>query len=214
MKRLTHLSFVASLALLVVGSSLLSGCPAGADLEDTGDTGGTGGGVGPSCDVSVIFEESCSSSFCHSGPTASGGVDLLSPGVEARVYNQPGTYPGSAASCAPAVPELLVDPTNIDASLIVTKITGQQLCGETMPAGLLLPDDQIECIRNWVAGIIANPPAGTGTNTGTGGLPGTGGDGTGGSEQNPVGGTGGLSGTGATGVGGSGESGGSGGGTL
>jgi hypothetical protein len=132
------------------------------------------------CDAKPIFEASCGkNSTCHApDPTDPskailGNVDLVSPGVEQRLINQPTRYSGSGyegvTGCPTDHPELEIDSKNTANSLLLLTLENQQACGRKMPYA---PDPSftsadIQCIRDWVSGIVAQA-AGAG---GSGGAP-------------------------------------------
>lgn len=151
-------------------------CPEGATLDNAQDHHAARRGEG--CDARPIFEERCSGGICHGengaeGPA--GGVDLVSPGVEGRLFGMAATYRNveNMADC-PTTPELLINPNNPEASLLLTKIFNTHSCGDGMPIPNPpgLPESEQECIRKWVFSVIENGDPGGG---GLGGAPGTGG---------------------------------------
>lgn len=169
--------------LLTLGSALcvagliLSGCPSGAPLLNKDDHL-----VIENCDPLPLFEQHCQSDGCHelgdAGEQPDGGVDLLSPGVAARLVGVPATYPDvpETEGC-PDPPELLIDPNNWEASLLWTKLNNTQACGDGMPiphAVSAFDETQMACVEDWIKGLIAEPNAGTG-GSGMGGAAGSGG---------------------------------------
>ena len=64
--------------------------------------------------------------------------------------------------------EIRVDPANIEASQMLTKVIGPPSCGELMPntlpeetAEAWLPanrDASIQCLREWLLNLVANNP--------------------------------------------------------
>jgi hypothetical protein len=192
-----------ALPALILGAAgfTLSGCPGGAALENAEEHLEVG--PGEVCDAKPIFETKCGGGSCHSnkmdGSPPGGGVNLVDPGVEARLLNVPATYP-TLTGC-PEPPELLVNSADVDSSLMWTKVSNTQACGDGMPyphslSKLNGPD--MDCVYSWLQGLVAGGAPGAGGTTGTGGdSSGTGGDtgaggttGTGGDE----GGTGGAGG--------------------
>jgi hypothetical protein len=155
---------------LVLGVLLLVGCPGTLDdkqrfLVDAGAgkagvaDGATGGGddaapsdagtnhdagdTGPCGDVVArIFVPSCGGTGCH-GPTgAQQDLDLVSPGVAARVVGVSGI--GCTA--------ILADPADPDGSLIYQKLSPTPPCGSPMPlARPALSDEDVACVRAWIA---------------------------------------------------------------
>jgi hypothetical protein len=233
MKRFTPTSLITGAALMTIGALLMTGCPEGADLKDPTRFEG----MGP-CDAKPVFESACGGGICHgpaeAGEVLTGTVDLISPGVEERLLNQPAQYLNveeDPEACPTDSPELYIDTSDINRSLLLTKLTGGHACGARMPLGPFpLDDSDINCIREWTQSVIdaaamsgTGGVAATGGASATGGATATGGDaatggaaatgGTGGTAQDVTGGTGGTGGsTGGTG-GSTGGTGGSTGGT-
>jgi hypothetical protein len=135
----------------------LSGCPGRLDdpelfLDASSASTGTNAVAAPAC-LTTIFTQNCGVSGCHSaGATAAGGLDLISPGVTARLINQPATFAGvlmgPGVSCPPAK---LVDTATPSASWLELKILGTQgSCGAQMPElGSFTSTDQ-QCITDFV----------------------------------------------------------------
>lgn len=137
-------SGVAGLALLA-----LTGCPGtlhdkerfltdAAVSDDAGDDPGPCGDV-----VTRIFVPSCGGTGCHGATAPQQGLDLVSPGVAARVIGVSGTgCTGTLA--APS------DPTS---SLLYTKLAAKPSCGFQMPLSRPpLSDADAACILAWIAG--------------------------------------------------------------
>jgi hypothetical protein len=112
-----------------------------------------------SCDANYdvprdLFKPTCGqSTICHSpapdGGVFGGGLDLVSPGVGGRLIGKPST----SALCSGRT---LV--TSADAGLLFDKLLEPiPPCGTQMPQiPPLLTNDQIFCIRQWVAAQIAD----------------------------------------------------------
>jgi len=183
-----------------------------------------GGGAQLPCNLNMLMTQSCWGIGCHGSNTPAAGLDMESPGVEARLLNQPATHRdilnGSQVNCGcteammgatppytcPPSTQLLVDGNNPDNSLILKKVNGTHTCGDKMPIPPRAIDASgIACLRAWVFQIAgkdpnssAPPPMG-----GSGGMPAAGGGGAGGTGGGGAGGTAGSSGSaGAGGTGG------------
>jgi mono/diheme cytochrome c family protein len=94
-----------------------------------------------------IFLSSCSS--CHGGRNPSDGVDLSSAAAAwADLVNVVSGCRGLA----------LVVPGNPDASYLLAKLTGGNICGGRMPSGSFSPltGAQIDTIRGWIAAGARN----------------------------------------------------------
>ncbi|MEM9488574.1 MAG: nucleotide-binding protein [Myxococcota bacterium] len=111
--------------------------------------GGCGGSSEPtlSCDVPTLLTEKCGGGQCHGGPQASQPLDLVSPGVAARVANV----------TAPLCGGNLANPADPEGSLMFQKVAGTQSCGGPMPQNSgALSADEILCMRDWISGLL--PP--------------------------------------------------------
>jgi hypothetical protein len=129
-------------------------------LAVTGDGDGDGDGdpvpPAPACDApELVFKlqdtaGGCSGGSCHGG--VNGVVfqpDLVSDGVATRLIGVVATGP----SCAG---HLYIDPTNIAASLILTKLISPPACGLQMPLGQSpLDQTKIDCVRSWIESVVA-----------------------------------------------------------
>jgi hypothetical protein len=108
------------------------------------------GGSGSYCDApAVVFFEKCGgeAGFCH-GPDSSNGDFAVSAATAAGALDQASA---NGPSCG-----LLIDPGNIDESIILTKVgedTYDPDCGTRMPLGVPepLPETDVECIRSWLS---------------------------------------------------------------
>ena len=152
---------------MALSALLLTGCPGtlddkerfllgnagnGASDTDGGDAGPTaeagpevdaGPDPGPCGDVVTrIFTPSCGGTGCHGASGAQQDLDLVSPGVAARVVGVSGT--GCVAT--------LADPANPEASLIYQKLSPTPPCGAPMPlARPALSDEDVACVLAWIA---------------------------------------------------------------
>jgi hypothetical protein len=114
---------------------LTDAAPAGD--ADAGENLGACGDV-----ITRIFVASCGGTGCHGAMAPQQGLDLVSPGVAARVVGVSGTgCTGTLA--APA------DPMT---SLLYTKLSPDPSCGSPMPlARPPLSDADAACILAWIA---------------------------------------------------------------
>lgn len=142
-----------------------------------------------------LLADSCGGAGCHGGDNPSTGLDLESPGVRARLVDQP------SITCT----QPLVDPGNPDNSAIYTKLTDPPPCGSRMPFARpeMYPEDK-EILRAWIAGLNGSScSSGTGgsgaTTTSSSGTAGTGGSTSGTGASSSSGGSPTSGGTGATG---------------
>jgi hypothetical protein len=139
----------AALALLAASLPGLTGCPGtlrdkdrfltdAAPDADAGDDPGACGDV-----VTRVFAPSCGGTGCHGATAPQQGLDLVSPGVAARVVGVSGT------GCA----GLLADPADPTNSLLYTKLSPKPSCGSQMPlARPALSAADAACILAWIAG--------------------------------------------------------------
>jgi len=128
----------AGLAIAAVGVAI-TGCPGELDDESRFRSGGTTCTDAPK----DVFAGSCVSG-CHSAADApsSGDLDLETPGMGARMSGKKAK--GGAG--------LLIDPANVDKSVLLTKLKAPPPFGARMPFGSTpLTDDKIKCVRDWIA---------------------------------------------------------------
>jgi hypothetical protein len=134
MKRLA--SFMCGAVAVVV----IAGCPASLSNPEDFIDGGT-----VEKDAETILAESCGTLGCHDAtPLAQAGLDLVSPGVEARVVGVNVVAP----MCANRILVIAGDP---DASYLLDKVLpAGGICGTPMPVGSNLDADEIEVLRQWI----------------------------------------------------------------
>lgn len=101
----------------------------------------------PACVVSV-FESRCAGLECH-GPGAP-EVDLISPGVSARLVDQPSS---PSLFCA----NRTFVATDGSSSLLLDKLRDAPPCGSRMPLKGNLGAQQVECLVQWVASLQQLP---------------------------------------------------------
>lgn len=119
------------------------------DTSDA-DTGESSGGVPdePDCDLQAVFakpDNGCTNAGCH-GVQHVAGLDLASDGLGERLV-------GRGSSTAACGERLIIDPADIDASLLLTQITPEGVaggCGVIMPLGSQgVSADDYSCIEAW-----------------------------------------------------------------
>ncbi len=123
-------------------------------------------GPGGSCDIKALMalpENGCTNAGCH-GERFQGNLDLLSAGVDQRLL-------GIASQSDACGGELLVDPENVDDSLLLRLIDPVRFkaspCGVMMPFGSQagVSATTLTCFENWVKTIAkgtaptSEPPA-------------------------------------------------------
>jgi len=161
----TDRSLFALRMTLLSALSLLVGCPGElsnkADFEayaaehgeagappttnEAGTNAGIAGGLpSDACgDVPTrILVPSCGGTGCHSALAPQQELDLVSPGVAARLVGTPGKQ------CL----QLLVDPQNPEQSLMYQKLLPKPACGAQMPlARPALSSADVACVLAWIA---------------------------------------------------------------
>jgi hypothetical protein len=151
-------------AALLGALGLLAGCPGqlenkaefDAYAEAHGDAGAEGtnvagtspGTAGTSSNgacgdvVTRIFAPSCGGTGCHSAVAPQQDLDLVSPGVAARVVGVP------AKACL----QTLADPAHPEQSLMYQKLAIKPPCGAQMPlARPALSSADVACVLSWIA---------------------------------------------------------------
>jgi len=122
--------------LSAAGASNASSSDAGAEADSNPDLGACGDVV------ARIFVPSCGGTGCHDAKGAQQDLDLVSPGVAARVVGV------SGIGCT----SILADPANPEASLIYQKLSPTPPCGSPMPlARPPLSDEDVSCVLTWIA---------------------------------------------------------------
>lgn len=126
------------------------------------------------CDLPFVIGF-CGGTTCHyqdaqdlgSGlPLVNRETQQIMDDVESRLMNLPATYNNvlSPAAC-PSVPELVVDPVDVEQSLILKKLMGTHTCGDEMPKFPAIEwgstnnpgtqrDEFVACIRAWVTLLV------------------------------------------------------------
>lgn len=143
-------------ASVFVAVGALAGCPGELD-----ETKFTDGGTTAACTDAPkdVFAVSCVSG-CHSkaASASSGDLDLESPDIASRLVGQK----------AKGGPGLLIDPADIDKSVMLTKLKSPPPFGARMPFGSdALTDAKIKCVRDWLAAQVKTTgDAGTSTDSG------------------------------------------------
>lgn len=129
-------------------------------VDDDGEPPGDGDGdvvPQPSCDApETVFKADgsvggCNGPICHSAMTVY-PPDLVSEGVAARLLDVAST----TTICAG---QKYIDSSNIESSLILSKLSAAPSCGIQMPfAQPPIPADKLECIRSWITSFGTPAP--------------------------------------------------------
>lgn len=154
-------------ATVMIAGLWAIGCAGELPPGVTGQGGTTGGGAGttgtggtngaPPCDaVGKLFANTskCSSpSGCHANAVQ--GIDLMSPGLVARLVGK--MPPSTSPSCASSGMPYLVPNSNPPMGLLLTKLMNPAPCGSPMPfvdiGGALTSEDRA-CIDDWALAAI------------------------------------------------------------
>lgn len=95
------------------------------------------------CDVPAIFASSCNGNGCHGALSNRGSLDLVSPGVDQRLF-----HVESTADCGE---RKLIVPGHPEQSLLYNKITeAVPLCGDQMPLNRKLSRSEVACIYDYI----------------------------------------------------------------
>jgi hypothetical protein len=114
---------------------------AGTSSNNAGSAGSAGSGACGDV-VTRIFVPSCGGTGCHGAVAPQQGLDLVSPGVTARVVGV------AAKQCL----QLLADPQNPEESLMYQKLFVKPDCGAQMPlARPALSSSDTACVLAWIA---------------------------------------------------------------
>ncbi len=107
------------------------------------------GALSGECDVPATFAQSCVSG-CHDAAQLLGGLDLQSPGVEARVYGK---------RTIGRADYLLVDPEIPEESALFLKLSSLPPYGSSMPQGRApLSTSARACVLAWVEALVLRGP--------------------------------------------------------
>jgi len=82
----------------------------------------------------------CGAAGCHSAMSPANGLDLVSPGVAMRIATTNSTF----CQNKPMV------------SFLAEKLTENPSCGSPMPLGMMLPNNELKCVRDYLASIAAD----------------------------------------------------------
>jgi hypothetical protein len=152
---------------------VVSGCGGGA-LQPTGAGGttGTGASSGPAgtsgaagtsgtiCDAPALVFQSAdtlrgcgSDAGCHGATNHESGLDLVSPGVIARLLDK-APDPVTSVSCMGIKTPYLISNSNPAKGLLIDKLISTPSCGSPQPFPLGgLPADQMNCLMQWATAV-------------------------------------------------------------
>jgi hypothetical protein len=149
---------VLALSLLLGGACSQDASPiesvpvAGAPVDSGGmsaGTGGAGGGAAQPLTFNELYTQafwSCKRSICHGGAVA--GLDMSTPAAaHAGLVNQPAQANGICAFTGMT----RVVPFQPDQSLLIGKLQPTAPCGQQMPIGGLLSEENRAAVRAWIA---------------------------------------------------------------
>jgi hypothetical protein len=142
------------------GEQINSGA-GGKHTSPTGATSGSGGMV-ELCDapcLRALLDQPTGCKLCHSPAFAASGLDLVSPGLAARLKDVPAKHadlsPGMSASACP-MGDKLIDSADPQNSWLLKKIRGQQgQCGNAEPPIGVLQASEIACFEMYVTCVAS-----------------------------------------------------------
>ncbi len=145
-----------------IALSILCGCSSESSTPASQSGSCTGANV-----PTTVFAQKCAGSGCHSPGTGSDApandLDLVSPGVEARVNGV------AAVGCGG---QTLVVGGDAASSFLYHKVAdAKPACGSRMPVGATLSAAEQTCVRDWIASLPPKTSSGTDAGTDTGGGP-------------------------------------------
>jgi hypothetical protein len=165
---------------LGLGLALALGGCAGGGSTDVASSKDSGTPVVPAherldCDLPTVIEY-CGGSACHydnAAPDLASGLTLwersagrMPEDVHTRLVGVPASYRNVVdPERCPTEPELLIDPSDVERSLLLKKLAGTQTCGAEMPkfpypewGTVANPGSQreafMQCIHEWVALLV------------------------------------------------------------
>ncbi len=155
-------AMLGSLGLPAVVVVAVAGCVSGQVKPPLPEVDGGGSSEAPaaiSCPASTaemqatLLAVRCAGAGCHGKDSPALGLDLVSPGLEARLLGAP------SIGCRG---ERLVLPGQPDQSELFRKVAAETPeCGTRMPVGLsAFSDGEIDCLRRWIAAMPALPDGG------------------------------------------------------
>jgi hypothetical protein len=94
----------------------------------------------PMCDVVSAFERNCAGTSCH------GTAEALTPGRVDLIYQLDADSLTESVYCD----GLLIDPANLEESLLLNKLEAKPSCGLKMPPLTEMSKEDKDCIVEWV----------------------------------------------------------------
>jgi hypothetical protein len=95
------------------------------------------------CDVPALFQSSCDGSQCHGSADPRADLDLVSPGVDQRLFH--------VASTSNCDERKLVVPGHPEESVLYLKVSKKDpFCGDRMPIDKELSPDELACLRDYI----------------------------------------------------------------
>lgn len=95
------------------------------------------------CDIQALFQSSCDGSSCHGPGTPRADLDLISPGVDQRLFHVAGSNDCDNRK--------LVFPGRPEDSLLYIKLTDKKpFCGRRMPIDKSLSESEIQCVYSYI----------------------------------------------------------------
>jgi hypothetical protein len=135
-----------ALAILGVTAALLTACP-GTLENKSAFTTGAGGGAGCGDVETDLIGARCATVGCHSADAPAQGLNLTpGPDLAGRLVDQPSTL------CMGA---MLVSSTAPEMSVLYTKTLDTNSCGQQMPIGPKLSEEEEQCLLDWITELGA-----------------------------------------------------------
>lgn len=123
---------------------------AGMTSSSSTDAGSDAGMAASQCpDVCMLLQQHCGTTGCHAGSAPEAQLDLKSSGIATRLLDMK----AHTSACSG---RLLIDTKDPDKSILYGKLTEPPTCGVRMPVGTALSDDDIECVRAFVANPVCS----------------------------------------------------------
>ncbi len=95
------------------------------------------------CDIPALFQSSCDGSLCHGSETPRADLDLVSPGLEGRLFHVPATKDCDKRP--------LIFPGNPSESVLYLKVSSKKpFCGRRMPIDRELSSSELACLKNYI----------------------------------------------------------------
>lgn len=121
---------------------------------DGGPTQSASGCAGDLDAVQAILDVRCALAGCHGAPSPAAALDLSGSDTEGQLV-------GAVAALCDGFTRVV--PGDQEQSLLYRKLIGTQPsdCGDAMPLGTMLPEDELDCVSTWIGALPPLQDAGT-----------------------------------------------------